>query len=837
MTATENRKADASVLVVDDTPENLRLLIDFLRNENYTVRLAPSGALALQAVEQEAPDLILLDINMPGMDGYEVCRRLKAQQRLQEIPVIFISAYNETMDKVKAFEVGGVDYVTKPFQFEEVQARVETHLKLRRAQSALRESFENLRSLEELRDNLVHMVVHDMRSPLTALITNLDFLKQDLAGHIASQSMEDIDAAVAGGRRLNHMADELLDVSRLEARKMPIERVQCDLAEVVRAALENVKTRESGREVVLEAPQPVPLPVDVKILGRVIENLVGNGMKHTPPGQPLIVSVSASEKGGGARVAVRDHGPGIPAELREKIFDKFGTLRSRNEQKHHSAGLGLAYCKLAVEAHGGRIGVDSVEGQGSTFWFTLPADAPGAADTTIGEMGERIPTGAGGRSTELNQPAVRNVEGAESQEGREADGRRDLQAILAQSERLASMGLLAAGIAHELNNPLAYILYNLESLNEDLPAVLDVVHKLQVRLQARLDAATAQEIIGDAAAKMSEELLTDLRARLGDALGGSHRIRKIVRSLGMFSKVEKDQLVPVNLMHVIEAAINMAFNEIKYRARLVKDYGKVHTVLASEGRMAQVFLNLIMNAAHAIDEGDVENNEIRVRTWMEEGTVCVEVRDTGSGIAPEHLSKVFGPFFTTKKIGVGSGLGLSIAKDIVESYGGSISVQSELGKGTSFEIRLSLRAEDVEPVAIPPALASEPGLRGRILIVDDEDAIRSAMVRMLRGHDTVEAASGAEACGILQNDPAFDLILCDMMMSDVSGVDLHEWVAAKHPRLGRQFIFVTGGAFTPRAREYLSKVDNIRLEKPFDVANLKKIVNDQIRLAKTLKPT
>lgn len=369
MTALENPRADASVLVVDDIQANLRLLIDFLRSEDYTVRLAPSGALALKAVAHQAPDLILLDIDMPDMDGYEVCRRLKAQETSREIPVIFVSALNETMDKVKAFEVGGVDYVTKPFQFDEVKARVETHLKLRRAQTTLRENIKNLRRLEELRDNLVHMIVHDMRAPLMALITNLEFLKQDLDGH-EDQSIEDINSALAGGRRLNRMADDLLAVSRLEARQMPLERVECDLAQVVRDAIQNVKVLESGCEIVLEAPWPVPVVVDENVVSRIVENLVSNGLKNTPADRPLRVSVS--EQAQDARVAFRDEGAGIPLEFREEIFEKFGTVLTRKNQKHHSVGLGLAFCKLAVQAHGGRIGLDSEEGKGSTFWFTLP---------------------------------------------------------------------------------------------------------------------------------------------------------------------------------------------------------------------------------------------------------------------------------------------------------------------------------------------------------------------------------------------------------------------------------------------------------------------------------
>jgi CheY-like chemotaxis protein/anti-sigma regulatory factor (Ser/Thr protein kinase) len=282
-------------------------------------------------------------------------------------------------------------------------------------------------------------------------------------------------------------------------------------------------------------------------------------------------------------------------------------------------------------------------------------------------------------------------------------------------------------------------------------------------------------------------------------------------------------------MHVIEVAVNMAFNEIKHRARLVKEYGQTSTVLANDGRLSQVFLNLLINAAHAIQEGDVDHNEIRVRTWQEGDEVLAEVRDTGNGISAEHLPHLFEPFFTTKAMGAGSGLGLPISKTIVEEYGGRIEVSSEVGKGTSFIVRLPLRkaAEPDDAAPVTQGLA-QPEVRGRILVVDDEALIRGAMVRMLRGHDVVQAVSGNEAQKILEADQAFDLILCDIMMPAMSGVELHEWLSTTHPGLAQQVVFITGGAFTPRAAQYLTKVSNIRLEKPFDVENLKKIVTELI---------
>jgi len=394
---------------------------------------------------------------------------------------------------------------------------------------------------------------------------------------------------------------------------------------------------------------------------------------------------------------------------------------------------------------------------------------------------------------------------------------RNLHATMAQSDRLSSMGMLAAGVAHEINNPLSYVLYNLESLSEDLPRLLQTVQENRPLMES----------------SASEE---DLLTRFRDALDGTHRIRDIARGLGTFSRVERENAVLVDLAHVMDVAANMATNEIKYRARLVKDYSPIPTVLASEGRLSQVFLNLIINATHAIDEGDVENNAIFLKTWSENGMACAEVRDTGSGIAPEHLDKLFEPFFTTKKVGKGSGLGLAISRNIIESYGGFISVKSNLGHGTTFVIRLPARAGATGTTDQEVSRADvAPSIRGRILIIDDEAGIRAAMARLLREHETVQATSGLEAKGILQQDQSFHLILCDMMMPDLSGMDLHQWLLEFNPELAGQLIFITGGAFTPRAADYLSQVDNIRLEKPFDVARFKKIIMERLVIAQGLR--
>jgi K+-sensing histidine kinase KdpD len=360
----------ASILVVDDTIENLHLLTSMLEKHGYEARPVASGRQALQAVERAPPDVILLDIRMPGMDGYEVCRRLKAREELRDIPVIFLSALADTADKVRAFEAGGVDYVTKPFQVEEVLARVRTHLALRRARLELAQSYERLRALEELRDNLVHMVAHDIRSPLTVLMGTLDLLAMGPAGRLGDEVTADLRAAQESVKEIHRMVDNLLDVRRLEDGKMPVERTRCDLAEIAARVREDLSRWQPQREIDLEAAGPVEIVCDGKLIERVLENLVGNGIKHTPPEGRLRIVIEKGEDR--VRGAVHDEGPGIPPEARETIFEMFGTLQARADRTYHSVGLGLAFCKLAVEAHGGTLGVDSGEARGSTFWFELP---------------------------------------------------------------------------------------------------------------------------------------------------------------------------------------------------------------------------------------------------------------------------------------------------------------------------------------------------------------------------------------------------------------------------------------------------------------------------------
>jgi signal transduction histidine kinase len=354
MIATRQPQAP-SILIVDDTPANVLLLVRMLATRGYNPRPVLSGKLALQTAREEPPDLILLDITMPEMDGYEVCEQLKSDAALKEIPVIFISALNDTLDKVKAFHVGGVDYVTKPFQFEEVFARIQTHLQLRR--------------LEKLRDDLTHMVVHDLRNPLSVIFGFLDLLEDRDAQNLSAITRDYATFARLSAEELRNMISAILDVSKLGAGEMRFLLETCDLAMLIRALLATTQPLPSNRTVTLDAPEPSPTVLsDSGLTRRVLQNLLSNALRYTPSGGNVCIAVTSSSSE--ARVSVTDAGPGIAPEYHQRIFEKFGQVEDLSNRT--GTGLGLTFCKLAVEALGGRIGVESEVGKGSTFWFTLP---------------------------------------------------------------------------------------------------------------------------------------------------------------------------------------------------------------------------------------------------------------------------------------------------------------------------------------------------------------------------------------------------------------------------------------------------------------------------------
>ena len=357
-----------TILLVDDEAMLRMNMRAFLEDLGFLVQEAGGGPEALACCARQRPDLVLLDLNMPGMDGLEVCRRLKADPGTADFPVIFVSAFLATQDKVNAFSCGAVDYVTKPFHFQEVAARIGAHLELHRQRRLLQEQHAALASLERQRDAFTHMMAHDMRTPLTGLMGYVE-LASGLVPAELPELGHCLERAQSCASQLNGMITQMLDLSRLEAGSMPMTLAPCDLTSLALAAVEALRGTQGQRTLAVASGPAVIAWADQGLVERVLANLLGNACKFTPGRGHVTVQVSATATG--ALVTVRDDGPGIAHEHRELIFEKFGQIDQANRAM--GFGLGLAFCKLAVTAQRGEIGVTSEPGQGSAFWFTLPA--------------------------------------------------------------------------------------------------------------------------------------------------------------------------------------------------------------------------------------------------------------------------------------------------------------------------------------------------------------------------------------------------------------------------------------------------------------------------------
>jgi PAS domain S-box-containing protein len=382
---------------------------------------------------------------------------------------------------------------------------------------------------------------------------------------------------------------------------------------------------------------------------------------------------------------------------------------------------------------------------------------------------------------------------------------RKLKNQLMVSDRLASVGTLAAGVAHEINNPLASVIANLE-------LALPHLDWLQTK-------------VGDA------EPLRSLREQINDARESAKRVQGTVKDLKIFARAQEDKRENVDVRLVLDSAVRLSWNEIRHRAKLVKSYGAVPPVDASESRLGQVFLNLIVNAAQAIPEGKADQNEIRLVTTVgTDGDVVIEVHDTGHGMSPEVIERLFTPFFTTKPVGFGTGLGLSICHRIVSSLGGQITVESKPGRGTMFRVSLPAARRQVSLITPPPAAASAPPpRRGRVLVIDDEPMMAKVLHRTLAtDHDVVAVLAAKDALAMIAAGQRFTVILCDLMMPHVTGMDLYAELLRSAPEQAKRIIFLTGGAFTSRMRAFLDEVDNLCLEKPFDPAGLRTLISARV---------
>lgn len=365
-----------NILLVDDTPDNLRLLSTMLTEQGYEVRSVINGAMALMGVQAEPPDLILLDINMPQMNGYEVCQRLKVGDRTREIPVIFISALEDVLDKVKAFAVGGVDYITKPFQVEEVLVRIENQLTICRLRKQLQEQnaqlqqqMLELQELNSLKEEFLHAVSHDLRTPIMGTLLVLKNL-QSKAGETIPVSRSIFERMIHSSDRQLNLLNSLLESHSNEMRGVLLCCEPVQLNAIIQDLTADLEPLLTKNQVKLTNLIPLDLPFvngDPLQLRRVFENLLTNALNHNPPG--LTLTLRAIVEAEMIYCTVEDNGVGIERSQCELLFERY--VRG-SRTRSIGVGLGLYLCRQIITAHGGRIGVNSTPGTGTTFWLTLP---------------------------------------------------------------------------------------------------------------------------------------------------------------------------------------------------------------------------------------------------------------------------------------------------------------------------------------------------------------------------------------------------------------------------------------------------------------------------------
>jgi signal transduction histidine kinase/CheY-like chemotaxis protein len=380
--------------------------------------------------------------------------------------------------------------------------------------------------------------------------------------------------------------------------------------------------------------------------------------------------------------------------------------------------------------------------------------------------------------------------------------RRRLQGQLDLSQRMAGLGRLAAGVAHEINNPLSSVIGNLCFL--------------------------AEETSGGSA---------ELRDAIAEARDGARRVAEVVRGLRSFTRPGPAQRGAVDVRQELDAALRLAHHELRHRAVVEVRHGELPPVVAEAHELAQVFLNLLVNAAQAIPEGHAEEHRVEVETRTDaKGWAVISFRDTGVGIPPEVLDRIFEPFFTTKPLGIGTGLGLAISHGIVTEAGGRMEVESRVGHGSTFRVVLPPAADARAPAgpaavadaaAAPRALPVEERARlARVLVIDDEPLVARAVVRALGdGYDVALCTSARDALGRFEEGERFDAVLCDLMMPQMNGMELHARAGRIDPGIAARFVFVTGGAFTEAAAEFLRTTRNAWIEKPFEPQAVREAVD------------
>jgi PAS domain S-box-containing protein len=766
------------LLVVDDDPAIIALFAEVFDATQFEVVGAGDGAEALTLLQ--SVDIIFSDLNMHTLDGLALLEQ--AREKAPDVPFIIMTGYSDKSKLVRAVQLGAFEFIEKPFMMRDIEALTERALRQRKLYRDRRQSEAHTQSIERF-----SRLINATRT----LDELFDCLRRELAPALGARTFSLFLCDRAKERLVFSCSNRLSPETSLNV------------------SIERPSWPSLGGSMNAPSAEGSSATIPMLIRGDLIGVLFLSD-KLAPPltVEPIDLTFFAIAAGHVASaIAVRQEA----LEL-ENALSELKKSRTMLVEAQAIAHLGnwhweLATNELSWSEELYRIyGVDSKVVPREAF----PLDRIHPADhamikekiEAVFRTGQpttfehRVVFPGGSRPMHNQVRAVLNADGIPTEmvgTVQDITERKSLEARLLLADRMASTGTLAAGVAHEVNNPLAYVMSNLEFISAEL---------------------------ADLALEHPTKRLMETRRALTDSLDGTARVARIVRDLKTFSRADEESRGAVDLHQVLESSLKMASNEIRHRARLVKDFGDLPPILGNEARLGQVFLNLMVNAAQAMPMGKAAENEVRLTTRMDAAgsRAIVEVKDTGSGIPPEIMNQIFDPFFTTKPIGAGTGLGLSICHGIISELGGQISVESQVGVGTTFRVALPLHP--AMPAGGPEsamAMLSEIAVRRRVLIIDDEPLVGVALQRMLSSeHEVVTEESAQLALGRIDAGEKFDVILCDLMMPDVSGIDFYEALQRAPTGPGQRVIFMTGGAFTPSARDFLARVSAPVLGKPID---------------------
>ena len=834
------------VLVVDDDPVQRKLVAFRLASVGYVVATAGDGAEALERVKVSPPDLIVSDVMMPRLDGFGLCVAVRQLPDLARVPVVLVSnAYIEHADRELARRVGAASLVLRTPDLKELldsvraaaspgsdpgvvdmTADVERQRVIRVMNQLERQVAINAGTARRCAELSAELAVLRNVSDALSRHQDLDRALDEVlalcfdAGGISIGALylteADRDMRVRGVGSYPTWKGDTLEtffgkpdvlasiIATGEATLIPSSAVPADISYSLldrsgAASALVVPVVHQGERLGALLMLSSTLELDNEFRITFAQSVAGQ------IGQALVLARTFLQKVASERAAK------LQAETLRSIIDSIGDGVSVADEsgrivlRNRSALLDRPFGPEISAADGPNHFSAFLPDQVTPYPVgDLPLARAVRGELIDGqEVYIRSAAGAPGRWLSVNARPLLDEHGV-ARGGvsvhRDVTIEKSTQQQLTMSDRMVSIGMLASGVGHEINNPLSAVIANLDLAMRDI--------------------ATLAKRTGDTSD------LAEIAEELGDAREGAQRIREIVRDLRIFSRSEEEKRVPVVVERVLESALRMARNEIRHRARIVKSYAAVPLVRANESRLGQLFLNLIVNAAQAIEEGNAEQNEIGVSTRIDDsGRVGIDISDTGSGMPPDIMRRLFTPFFTTKPAGVGTGLGLSICQRIVADLGGEISVDSEVGRGTTFHVWLPATQTRVS-ASVEVAVAVPEGRRGRVLVVDDEVAILLAVRRTLGSqHEVMTTTRAAEALELVTAGNRYDAILCDLMMPEMTGMNFYGELAKLAPEQLRHLVFMSGGAFTPTARAFLDEASNATIEKPFEPDALRALVD------------